>query len=89
MSRSITIQPIRMDAMPYEANLSYNGSSYHLLFGRHSFGWFLCIPNHRIGVELAEPSDFFWNRANLQHTGVPAGEAKAIADALKELSLYI
>ena len=83
------IHPIQLHTQPYEANRSLNENSYHLLFGRHSNGWFLCIPNHQIGVELAHPSDHFWNQESLEHAGISTFEARAIADTLKELSHYI
>lgn len=85
----IMIQPLRLDTQPYEADLSLNGNSYHVIFGRHINGWFLCIPNHQIGVELAHPSDRFWNQESLVHAGISVKEAKAIAGALKELAEYI
>ena len=83
------IHPIQLHTQPYEANLSLNENSYHLIFVRHSNGWFLCIPNHQIGVELAHPSDRFWNQESLEHAGISTFEARAIADTLKELSHYI
>ena len=85
----IDIQPIQLHAQPYEAKLNLNGNSYHLIFGRQINGWFLCIPNHRIGVELAHPSDRFWNKESLKAAGMETNEASTIACALKELSLFI
>ena len=82
------IYPIQLHAQPYEAKLNLNGNSYHLIFGRQINGWFLCIPNHRIGVELAHPSDRFWNKESLEAAGMTTNEASTIARALKELSLF-
>ena len=83
------IYPIQLHAQPYEAKLALNGNSYHLIFGRQINGWFLCIPNHRIGVELAHPSDRFWNQGSLEEAGMATEEASTIAYVLKELSQYI
>ena len=83
------IYPIQLHAQPYEVKLYLNGGSYHLIFGRQINGWFLCIPNHRIGVELAHPSDRFWNKESLEAAGMTTNEASTIACALKELSLFI
>ena len=80
---------IRAHVQTFEAEFSTNGNRYHLIFGKQTNGWFLCIPNHQIGVELAHPSDQFWNRESLEHAGVPKHEAKAISCTLKELSTYI
>lgn len=83
------IHPIQLYTQPYEAKFNLNGNSYHLIFGRQINGWFLCIPNHRIGVELAHPSDQFWNTESLESAGMAANEASIIAYALKELSQFI
>ena len=83
------IHPIQLHAQPYEVKLYLKGGSYHLIFGRQINGWFLCIPNHRIGVELAHPSDRFWNKDSLEAAGMTTNEASTIACALKELSLFI
>ena len=60
------IHPIQLHAQPYEVKLYLNGGSYHLIFGRQINGWFLCIPNHQIGVELAHPSNQLWNQGSLE-----------------------
>ena len=83
------IHPIQLHAQPYEVKLNLNGNSYHLIFGRQVNGWFLCIPNHRIGVELAHPSDRFWKQGSLEEAGMASNEASTIAYALKEISQYI
>ncbi len=83
------IIPINLSRPPYEATLEISGLSYHLLFGRHINGWFICIPNWKIGAELAHPSDFFWNRESILRTGSRKDDALYIAAALSELSNYI
>ena len=83
------IHPIQLHAQPYEAKLALNGNSYHLIFGRQINGWFLCIPNHQIGVELAHPSNQLWNQGSLEEAGMAISEASTIAYALKEISQYI
>lgn len=83
------IHPIQLQKQPYEASLHINGNSYHLIFGRQINGWFLCIPNHHIGVELAHPSDNFWNQESLEASGLSVCEARSIAGVLKELMQYI
>ena len=83
------IHPIQLHAQLYEVKLNLKGNSYHIIFGRQINGWFLCIPNHRIGVELAHPSDQFWNQESLKESGMTTDEASTIAYVLKELSQYI
>ena len=43
----------------------------------------------KIGVELAHPSDRFWNKESLEAAGMAANEASTIACDLKELSQFI
>lgn len=83
------INPIHAHVQTYEADYSTNGNCYHLIFGRQINEWFLCIPNHQSGVELAHPSDQFWNQESLEHAGIQKHEATAISCILKELSKYI
>lgn len=47
------IFPIQLGQQPYEATICIRGYSYHLIFGQQTNGWFLCIPNWEIGVELS------------------------------------
>lgn len=83
------IYPIQLHSQPYEAKLSLNGISYHLIFGEQINGWFLCVPDHQIGVELAHPTDYFWNQESLEHAGIKTSEARGIANALREISQLI
>ncbi len=83
------ISPIQLRQQPYEATMCIEGSSYHLIFGQQTNGWFLCIPNREIGVELSTPADRFWNIESLCRAGVSEVDAVCIADALKTLSCYI
>ena len=83
------IHPIQLHAQPYEVKLYLNGGSYHLIFGRQINGWFLCIPNHQIGVELAHPSNQLWNQGSLEEAGMETNEASMIACVLREISQYI
>lgn len=86
---SVTMTNIRHE--PYEATVQALSSSYHIIFGRHQNGGFLCIPEHHVGCEPASLSDVFWNHESLLHNGEQLNyeEATAIAYALKEISSYI
>lgn len=74
---------------PYEFEVSARGSSFHLLIGRHSYGNYLCIPNWRIGTDIAGLVDSFWNLERLCEVGLPTVDACSIADALAVLADYI
>lgn len=75
---------------PYEAEVTARGSSFHLLFGPHAYGNYICIPNWNVGSELAALTDLFWNTERLiQYTGLSKADACSVASALAELSKYI
>jgi hypothetical protein len=74
---------------PYEAELNARGSYFHLLFGKHAFGNYLCIPNWGIGMELATLTDGFWNRERLCESGLSAVDACSVTEALAAMSEYI
>ena len=75
---------------PYEAEVSARGSSFHLLFGSHAYGNYICIPSWNVGSELASLTDLFWNAERLiQYTSLSKTDACSIASALAELSRYI
>jgi len=75
---------------PYEAEVCARGSSFHLIFGEHSYGRFLCIPNWGIGTELASLNDRFWNFERLQQTtDLSVVDTTSIVDALVKLSNYM
>ena len=46
------IEPIRLETEPYEAVVSAEGYSFHILFGSQCNGNFLCIPDWHTGCEL-------------------------------------
>lgn len=59
------------------------GSSFHVIFGSHSHGNYLCIPNWDVGCELADYSDVFWNTERLSRI-ISYSDAITIATAIKE-----
>ena len=80
------ITPINLYHQPYEANVEANGNSYHILFGQHNAGWFLCVPNWQIGVELSTPDDLFWNTESLNHSGVDKNTSLILAYSVEQIS---
>ncbi|MDD2979682.1 MAG: hypothetical protein PHN80_06875 [Hespellia sp.] len=75
---------------PYEAEVIADGSTFHLLFGSHAYGNYICIPNWNVGSELASLTDEFWNTERLiQYSGLSKTNACSVASALAELSKYI
>lgn len=72
---------LKRSTSPYEIEVSARGSYYHIVFGEHAYGNFLCIPNWDIGCALADLSDLFWNTERLcKHLN--KADALSVAKAL-------
>ena len=74
-----------------KAVISAEGSQFHIIFGSHKNGSFLCIPGWHTGCELSCMDDVFWNHESILGSDERFGyeNATAIAYALKELNLII
>lgn len=85
------IEPLRIRREPYEAVVTAEGYSFHILFGSHCSGKFLCIPNWHMGCELSYLDDVFWNHESIMGKDESFGyeNATAISYALKELKNVI
>lgn len=79
---------LKRDTSPYELEISARGSSYRVLFGKHTYGNFLCIPNWDIGCELADFSDIYWNTERLSKH-LNKADALSIAKALVVIKDYL
>ena len=85
------IEPLKLNQEPYEAIISAEGYSFHILFGSQISGMFLCIPGWHMGCELSCLNDTFWNRESISGSDESFGyeNETAIAYALKELNELI
>ena len=85
------IEPIKTDREPYEAVVTAEGYSFHILFGSQRNGMFLCIPDWRVGCELSYLDDVFWNHGSILGRDESFGyeNATAVAYALKTLKAVI
>ena len=63
--REAFLEPVQLEEEPYEVFISTQGLSFHVIFGSHSYGHFLCIPNWSVSCELGDYSDQFWNKESL------------------------
>ncbi len=66
-----------------EMEVTARGSYFHVIFGVHSNGNYLCIPNWDVGCDIADFSDLFWNTERLAKN-LNMIDAITIATALKE-----
>lgn len=76
---------------PYEMEVNARGSYFHIVFGRHKYGYYICIPNWNIGTEIAHLTDSFWNFERLVDTypKLSSVDAISISDALVVVAQYI
>lgn len=76
---------------PYEMEINTRGSYFHILFGPHKYGHYICIPNWNIGTEIARLSDRFWNLERLMDIcpKLSTVDAVSISDALAAVAEYI
>ena len=79
---------LKRDSQPYEIEVSARGSYFHILFGRHAYGNFLCIPNWDVGCELVDYSDTFWNTERLTKQ-LKKVDAISVAQALAAVRQYL
>lgn len=70
---------------PYEAVITGNGNSFHVIYGKHEYGYYLVIPGEYIGCEMSYYTDVFWNRSALKKTGLDTYQAETIAQGIKRI----
>jgi hypothetical protein len=68
-----------------EMEVTARGYFYHVIFGPHAYGNYLCVPNWNVGCELADYSDLFWNTERLSRI-ISNQDAITIATAVREVS---
>lgn len=70
----------------FEMQISYNGFSYLLIYGKHINGYFCCVPGWKWGCEMAMPGEVGYNARKLMVAGADKDVAFALSDAIKEYS---
>ena len=73
----------------FETMISCEGFRYHLIYGQHSHGYYLVIPEWNIGCEMSDCNDTFWNTESLRKTGLTERTVHKIVNTLKENGEYI
>lgn len=67
-----------------ELDIKGRGTWFHVIIGMHQYGNYLCIPNHKIGCELASLGDWYWNWEQLKQF-LGTVDACTIASGIYEL----
>ena len=73
----------------FETMISCEGFRYHLIYGQHSYGYYLVIPEWNIGCEMSDCNDTFWNTESLRKKGLTERTVHKIVNTLKENGEYI
>lgn len=68
----------------HEFSADWNGYNFIIIYGRHVNGWFIAIPDLKISVEAAHPTDTFYNTEKLSAVTDIPGAPEALADAVRE-----
>lgn len=68
----------------HEISVDWAEINFLVVYGQHVNGWFIAIPNWRICVEAAEPTDCIYNRARLSTEFGHKNMGEAVAMAVKE-----
>ncbi len=76
----------RADGKLNEFTTSINGWSFHIIYGKQINGWFICIPDWKVGVEATNYNDVLWNEQQLLACGneTVKTNAKDIALTIKK-----
>ena len=61
----ISIEIQRRTQTGFEAKIIDGAWMYYIVAEKFRYGYYLCIPNWNIGVELSSYKDVFWNLENL------------------------
>lgn len=72
----------------FEASIMANNWLFHIVVGKFQDGYYLCIPNWSVGIELASYKDTFWNLEQLIKV-MKRKDAISIVTSIKYISEYI
>lgn len=70
---------------PLEAIVESDGESFHIIYGKHSRGYYLVIPNFNAGCEMSNYKDIVWNKEAISRMGINKKQSLTIAKRIKEL----
>lgn len=67
----------------FESNVAIGGYTYLIIYGKHINGYYCCIPNWKIGCEMAESEEVFYNTEKLIAAGLKEDIAEQVARAIQ------
>lgn len=74
---------------PLEIKIHARATTYHLVLGQYTYGYYLVLPLKDIGAGIAYPGDATWNTEHLIQAGIPPVDAYSIGAGLKALAPYL
>ena len=72
----------------FEASIVADNWIFHVIVGKFQYGYYLCVPNWNIGVELASYKDTFWNLEQLVKV-MKRKNAISIVTSVKHIYEYL
>ena len=60
-----TVERLNKTNTGFEASITAGSWLFHIVVGKFRYGYYLCIPNWNVGIELASYQDTFWNLEQL------------------------
>lgn len=61
----VKIQRLNATNNGFEASILADNWLFHVVVGKFKYGYYLCVPNWNVGIELASYQDTFWNLEQL------------------------
>lgn len=83
-----TVERLQKTNTGFEASITVNNWLFHIVVGKFQFGYYLCIPNWNVGIELASYKDTFWNLEQLIKV-MKREDAISIVTSIKYISEHI
>lgn len=72
----------------FEAEISGRGSSFYLIVGKSERDNYLCIPTWRVGSELANYNDTFWNLEQLKRQ-LSVVDSITVVNGIKAIAMLL
>lgn len=83
-----TVERLHKTNTGFEASIDVNNWLFYIVVGRFEYGYYLCIPNWNIGIELSSYQDTFWNLEQLTKV-MKRKDAISIITSIKHISEHL
>lgn len=77
------IETVFNASVNFEYSVAIGDWTYLVIYGKHINGYFCCIPNWKLGCEMANPCEIAYNKDKLVEAGATEKVAQAISNSIK------